>query len=108
MKRRGRALITAWVFPCKGRTSEPVKLLRGGKHIDTRHLDRACTFRFRPRIRHGASFRATVSADTSYLAATSRPLKIRISHPWGSGTVHRRERGAHRQGRSARDAGCRP
>ena len=78
VKRRGRALLTAWVSPCKGRKGEPVKLLRGGKHIATRRLDLACSVRFRPRIVHRVSFRATIGADPIYVADASRKLKIKI------------------------------
>ena len=48
--RNRRALITAWVSPCKGRQGDPVTLWRGRKQLGTRHLDRVCTARFRPRI----------------------------------------------------------
>ncbi len=91
VKRRGRALITAWVSPCQGRKGEPVKLLRSGRHIATRRLDLACSVRFRPRIVHAASFRATVGEDTTYVAATSRRLRIRVDHrrPAKGGRGHR-------------------
>jgi hypothetical protein len=80
VKRRGRALITAWVSPCKGRKGEPVKLFRGRKHIGTRRLDLACSVRFRPRIVRRASFRAKIGEDTTYVASTSRKLRIRVDH----------------------------
>jgi hypothetical protein len=78
--RRKRAQITAWVSPCAGRRGEPVKLFRGRKHLGTRRLDRACSVRFRPRITRRANFRATVAEDANYVAATSRPLRIKILH----------------------------
>lgn len=78
VKRGKRALITAWVSPCAGRRGEAVKLLRGGRRVATRRLDRACSARFRPRIRRRTSFRATVPEDANYVAATSRKLKLRI------------------------------
>jgi glucose/arabinose dehydrogenase len=80
VRRNQRALITAWVSPCAGRKGEGVKLFEGARHLATRHLDRACTVRFRPRIRHRARFRAYVGEDTTYVAAISRRLGIRIDH----------------------------
>ncbi|MEX2106799.1 MAG: PQQ-dependent sugar dehydrogenase [Solirubrobacterales bacterium] len=76
VRRGDRALITAWVSPCKGRRGEPVRLYRGRQRLGTRHLDRACTVRFRPRIKRRSSFRARVLADDSFEAAVSRRLKI--------------------------------
>ena len=81
MQRGERALLTAWVSPCAGRKGEPVKLFRGRRHFATRHLDRACTARFRPRIGHRWTFHTTIAADATYEAATSRPLKIRAVKP---------------------------
>jgi glucose/arabinose dehydrogenase len=77
VKRGEKALITAWVSPCTGRKGEPVKLFRNGNHIATRHLDRACTARFRPRIGRRWNYRTTITADETYEAASSRKLKIR-------------------------------
>lgn len=75
-----RAQITAWVSPCMGRRGEPVKLMRGRKHLGTRRLDRACTVRFRPKISRRAKFRATIAADANYLEASSRKLRIKVLH----------------------------
>ncbi|MFN8163253.1 MAG: PQQ-dependent sugar dehydrogenase [Solirubrobacterales bacterium] len=83
VRRGGRALITGWVSPCNGRRGEPVKLMRGRRRIATRHLDRACTVHFRPRIRHRSQFRTSVGEDANYIAAVSRRLKIRIDHRKG-------------------------
>ncbi|MBA3865927.1 MAG: PQQ-dependent sugar dehydrogenase [Solirubrobacterales bacterium] len=80
VRRGGRAVITVFVSPCKGRLGEPVKLLRNGRAFATRHLDRACTARFRPKIARPARFRATAGEDATYVAAASRRLKIRILH----------------------------
>lgn len=80
VKKRKRAQITAWVSPCGGRVGEPVKLWRGRVHLATRRLDRACSVRFRPRITRRADFRATVSEDANYVAATSRKLRIKLDH----------------------------
>ena len=89
IKRGKRAQITAWVSPCAGRKGEPVKLWRGRKHVGTRHLNRACSVRFRPRITRRSNFRAWIAADANYVAATSRKLKIKIKrrnhHRRGSG-----------------------
>jgi hypothetical protein len=75
--RNRRTLITAWVSPCDGRRGDPVTLWRGRRMIGTRHLDRACTTRFRPKISRRSKFRATVKADETYVAATSRKLTIK-------------------------------
>jgi len=75
--RNRRTLITAWVSPCKGRQGDPVTLWRGSKRIGTRHFDKLCTARFRPRISRRAGFRATVKADDTYVAAISRKLTIK-------------------------------
>lgn len=80
VKRNKRAQITAFVSPCAGRRGEPVKLFRGRAHLGTRHLDRACSVRFRPKINRRANFRAMISEDANYEAAASRRLTIRILH----------------------------
>jgi hypothetical protein len=78
--RGDKALITAFVSPCAGRKGEPVKLYRGGFHIGTRHLDRACTARFRQKIGRPWNFRVTIADDDTFEAATSRLLKIKLAH----------------------------
>jgi hypothetical protein len=78
VKRNKRAFITAFVSPCDGRRGQPVSLWQGRRRIGTRHLDRVCTVRFRPRIKHRVRFRATIKSDVTYTEATSRKLKIRI------------------------------
>lgn len=78
--RGDKALITAFVSPCAGRKGERVKLFRGSSHIGTRHLDRACTVRFRQKIGRPWSFRVTIAADDTYVAAASRRLKIKLAH----------------------------
>jgi glucose/sorbosone dehydrogenase len=80
VERHRRALITAWVEPCKGRIGERVRLLRGGRGIATERLNRACTVHFFPRIGRRTALRATVAADATYEAATSQRLKIKILH----------------------------
>lgn len=75
--RNKRTLITAWVSPCKGRSGDPVTLWRGRRKMGTRHLDRVCTARFRPRISRRSAFRATVRADETYVAAISRKLTVK-------------------------------
>jgi hypothetical protein len=75
--RNKRALITAWVSPCKGRPGDPVTLWRGNRKLGTRHFDRVCTARFRPRISRRSGFRATVKADGTYTAAISRKLTVK-------------------------------
>ncbi len=78
VKRNKRAFITAFVSPCDGRRGQPVSLWEGRRRVGTRHLDRVCSVRFRPRIKHRVRFRATVKSDGTYTEATSRKLKIRI------------------------------
>lgn len=78
VKRNRRAFITAFVSPCSGRRGQPVSLWQGRRKIGTRRLDRVCTVRFRPRVKHRVAFRAKVVSDGIYTEATSRRLNIRI------------------------------
>lgn len=78
VKRNRRAFITAFVSPCNGRRGQPVSLWQGQRKIGTRRLDRVCTVRFRPRVKHRVAFRAKVVSDGIYTEATSRRLNIRI------------------------------
>jgi hypothetical protein len=80
VQRNRRALLTAWVSPCAGRRGQGVALMRGRVRLGVRHLDRACTVRFRPRISHRWNFRAVIKADTTYVGDESRRLKIRVDH----------------------------
>jgi glucose/arabinose dehydrogenase len=75
--RNRRAMITAWVSPCKGRQGEPITLWRRGRKLGTKRLDRVCSARFRPRINRRWAFRATVNADETYVGAISRKLTIK-------------------------------
>ncbi len=75
--RNRRALITAWVSPCKGRQGDPVTLWRGSRRIGTRHFDKVCTARFRPRIGRRSGFRATVKGNETYAAAISRKVTVK-------------------------------
>ncbi|HUC00694.1 MAG TPA: PQQ-dependent sugar dehydrogenase [Solirubrobacterales bacterium] len=80
--RGDKALITAYVSPCTGRRGEPIKLFRNRTHIGTRHLDRACTARFRQKISRPWKFQVTIAANDAYQAAVSRKLKIKPKpHP---------------------------
>jgi glucose/arabinose dehydrogenase len=83
VRRNKRALITVWVSPCAGRRGQPVTLHRGRRRLGTRRLDRACSARFRPRIRHRWVFRASIRSDGAYVADESRRLKVAIlrRHP---------------------------
>jgi len=78
VKRNKRAFITAFVTPCAGRRGQPVSLWQGRRKIGSRRLDRVCTVRFRPRVKHRVAFRAKVLSDGTYTEATSRRLTIRI------------------------------
>lgn len=80
VKKNKRALISTWVAPCAGRRGEPITLYRGARKIGTRHLDRVCTARFRPRISRRGKFRATIKSDGTYIEATSRKVLIRPRH----------------------------
>ncbi|HEY0317533.1 MAG TPA: PQQ-dependent sugar dehydrogenase [Solirubrobacterales bacterium] len=80
VKRGSKALITSWVSPCNGRRGDRVRLYRGRRLVGGGRLSRACTVHFRPRIRHRATFRATIAEDAEYLGAVSRRLRIRIDH----------------------------
>jgi hypothetical protein len=76
--RHHRALISVWVAPCgETRRGAPVSLWRGRQLIGTRHLDRVCSARFRPRISRRSGFRATIKAIAPYEAAISRKLTIK-------------------------------
>jgi Glucose / Sorbosone dehydrogenase len=77
VKRHRRGLVTAWVTPCAGRRGDPVTLWRGRQPLGTRHLDRACSARFRPRIDRRSTFRATARGDDAYLPAISRKVTIK-------------------------------
>jgi hypothetical protein len=75
--RHRRALITAWVAPCKGRRGDPVTLWRGRAKLGTRRLDRVCSVRFRPRINRRSRFRAIVAPSDTDASAISRKLTIK-------------------------------
>ncbi len=72
------ALITVGVSPCLGRPGQRILLLRGGRPNGSKRLDRACTVRFRRRIRHRSSFRATAARSATYLRGISRRLTIQV------------------------------
>ena len=69
------------VSPCAVRPGEPVGLCLGRRRVATRHLDRACTARFRPRVGRRSTFRAKIASDGDFAASTSRPLRIRPMRP---------------------------
>jgi len=77
VQRHRRGLITAWVTPCKGRRGDPVTLWQGRRQLGTRHLDRVCSVRFRPRIDRRSSFRTTVKESDLFLPAISRKVTIK-------------------------------
>jgi glucose/arabinose dehydrogenase len=77
VKRKRRALLSAWVSPCNGRRGGRVTLWQGRRNLGTRQLDRVCSARFRPRIKRRSSFRVTVKADQAFAGAISRRLTIR-------------------------------
>ncbi|HET8566546.1 MAG TPA: PQQ-dependent sugar dehydrogenase [Solirubrobacterales bacterium] len=78
VRRHRRGLITAWVLPCNSdRRAGAVTLWRGRQRLGTRHPDRACSVRFRPRINRRSTFRATVRETAAYLPAISRKVTIK-------------------------------
>jgi glucose/sorbosone dehydrogenase len=78
VKRNRRGLIVSWVAPCPpDRRGDPVTLWRGRQQLGTRHLDRVCSARFRPKINRRSNFRVTVKADSGFNAAISRQVTIR-------------------------------
>jgi Glucose / Sorbosone dehydrogenase len=74
-----RAYLTVTVSPCTGRKGEAVTLRSGKTTFPKQHLGRRCTAHFRPQIEHRAGFRATLAADATYVAATSRKLRIKVA-----------------------------
>ncbi len=88
--RGDRALVTVWVSPCADRQGERIRLFRGRQGIGSRRLSRACTARFRPRIRHRSNFRARIAEGGGFEAATSRRLTIKPRR------VHHRKHRRHR------------
>lgn len=77
---RGKAaLLTVFVSPCNNRKGKSVELLRNGHPNGSRYLSRACTARFMPRVRRGATFTAVTRADREYLSGKSRHLTIRLA-----------------------------
>ena len=87
--RNKRVLVSVWVNPCADRRGDPVTLWRGARMMGTRHLDRVCSARFRPRISRRTGFRATVKQDATYTAAISRKLTVKPER-------HRHRRHRHR------------
>ena len=76
--RHRRVLIGVFVAPCTdARRGDPVSLWRGRALVGTRHLDRVCSARFRPRINRRSGFRATIKAEAGFDAAISRKLTIK-------------------------------
>jgi hypothetical protein len=80
VKRNRRAFVTAFVSPCPERRGDRVTLWQGRRRLGTRRLDRVCSVRFRPRVKHRIRFQAKVAADGTYAEATSRRLTIRVLH----------------------------
>ncbi len=79
VERGHRALLTVSVSPCEGRSGQLVELRRDGRPHGSRHLDRACSARFTPRIRGAAGFLAATREERGYLAGESRRLRIHLT-----------------------------
>lgn len=76
--RNRRVLIGAFVAPCTdARRGDAVSLWRGRALVGTRHLDRVCSARFRPRINRRSGYRATIKAEAGFEAGISRKLTIK-------------------------------
>jgi hypothetical protein len=58
-----------------------VTLLSGKRTGARRRLDSSCVAHFYPWVSRPTSFRASIAADSTYLAATSRKLRIRVAKP---------------------------
>ncbi len=71
-----RALLRVKARPCKGRRHDRVRLLRGGKRVGSKRLDRHCVARFSPRIRGRARFRARIAGDKRHRAGKSATVVI--------------------------------
>ena len=71
-----RASLRVKARPCAGRRNDRVKLLRNGKRVAVKRLNRRCVARFSPRVGGGARFAAKVRADRRHRAGRSRSLKI--------------------------------
>jgi hypothetical protein len=80
VERGKRALLTIFVSPCDSRKGARVQLLRNGHANGSRFLNRACTARFAPLIRSGASFAADTHEERGYAPGRSRRLLVRIAH----------------------------
>ena len=96
VQRGKRALITVWLSPCAERKGQKVRLFRGRHSVGSRRLSRACTARFRPRIRHRSRFRSRIGAGDGFETATSRRLTIKPAK-----VRHHRHRSDHRRSRTA-------
>jgi glucose/sorbosone dehydrogenase len=82
VQRHRKVQVTVWVAPCQGRKGQRVRLLRNGRPIGSKRLNVACTAQFLPRIGRLTTLRASVAETSTYVAATSRRLKVRIDrHP---------------------------
>jgi hypothetical protein len=91
VQRGGRATITVFVSPCvrSQATSVVVALFRKRQHFERRHLNRVCSAIFRPRIRRPWSFHALLPEDSTYLAAESRSIKIKLGKRLRAGRARR-------------------
>ncbi len=71
-----RASLRVKARPCAGRRKDRVTLLRNGKKVASKRLNRRCVARFSPRVGEGARFKAKVRADRRHRAGKSRALRI--------------------------------
>ncbi len=62
--------------PCTGRRHDRVRLLRGGKRVARKRLNRRCVARFHPKVRGRDRFRVKVRADRRHRAGKSRVVTI--------------------------------
>ena len=71
-----RATLRVRARPCKGRRGDKVALLRGGKRIAAKRLNRRCVARFRPKVRGHARYRARIGGDKRHLGDRSGAVTL--------------------------------
>ena len=71
-----RAALRVKARPCDGRRRDRVKLMKNGKRVAVKRLNRRCVARFAPRVGGAVRFRAKVSADRRHRAGRSAVVRI--------------------------------
>lgn len=73
-----RTRLKAIAKPCPGRAGDRVLLKVGKKTVARKRLNGKCTATFSKPVRKRTAFRASIAGDTSYLAAMSRPVRVKL------------------------------